>query len=181
MDGGDSFTEVDQHEALVHEVERSLGQVVLDDVVPANLHIGRAQALLQPPDIEVGGQDVPGRSDSLGHPSRDRSPARPDVEAPPSVGYPEAHQVTDRDRVKQRGQRVEPVSGLGCFVFEEIVGVAHGSLAASSMANSLAHEIGGWNGGPPPPGRTHNSAFRPWISHTGQLSAKCQTAAECLL
>jgi hypothetical protein len=74
----------------VDQVESTLRRrVIIGDVMLHNLD-ARADALGEPGDVDVGGDDEPGWAHPLGEPVRHRGTACADLPAPPARGMPRA-------------------------------------------------------------------------------------------
>src|SRR5919204_2691926 len=88
-----------QHAAGVHEVERSLLELILDDVVHAHLEIGTVQRL-QETRVDVRRDDAPSGPHLATQPCRNRAAPTADLQTVPSLADTQSLEMTDRARVK---------------------------------------------------------------------------------
>ena len=103
----------------MNEVEVVARRGVRPSVVTANLErlplCGR-----HPRRVDVGRQDVPLPSDPYGQPSRDRGTSGTDLPATPPRRDTQPVDVPERAGVEQCRQRLEPLTGLGLPVVEQV-------------------------------------------------------------
>jgi hypothetical protein len=107
----------------VDEVELALAQVVLEQIVDADLEV-RVRELGHPSRVEVRRHHASVGCDAVAQPRRDRAAAGADLQAAPPRRHPTRLELTDRPRVEELLERVQPlaldrervVEGVGLLV-----------------------------------------------------------------
>ena len=102
---------------------------------------GARESLLQPANVEIGGDHVARLTDACRQPARHGTTTGSDLQAAPPFGHTDIFQMAERDRIEERGERPEPVPGLERFVVEEILGIGHESrnlVRSGAQAERLA-------------------------------------------
>ena len=113
-----------QHEPLVDDVPRPVGDGVGDQVELTDLQLWAA-VVAEPPRVEIRRHDLTSGPDLAGQPTGDRPAAGADLQASGAGADAEPLQVADRDGVEGLVQAVEAIGGLRLAVGQQVVGLPH--------------------------------------------------------
>jgi hypothetical protein len=108
---------MNQQQAGVHEIERSLRRRVHPHVVTADLV---ARGVVHPGGIDVGGKDLTVRSHLLSQPGQEGGSAGAHLPDPPTRPQPERGKVAKRRRVEQLRQGVEALTRLHLPIVQQV-------------------------------------------------------------
>ena len=101
----------------MNEVELVLGQIVLEQVVDADVEV-RARALGDPSRVEVGREHAPLGPDAVAQPRGDRTVTGANLQAAPPRPHTARLEVADRARVEEQLEQVQPLALHGQRVVE---------------------------------------------------------------
>src|SRR4051812_2401799 len=108
-----------EDEAGVREIECPVRKWPCDDVVAAHLDVGEAKCL-EKTRVDVGGQYVTRRADTLRQPTGDCAQAAADLEARPPIRDARSKKMTDGVRIVEIGECCEPRTRVRCGVVEYV-------------------------------------------------------------
>jgi len=108
----------------------------LRDVALADFDVGRVD-VAEEPHIEVGGDDLSGRTHALGEPARHRTATGADLEAAPAFGHPERIELAECGRVIELLDQSQPDEFFVVGVVAEEVFVALGVVLSQWNPRSV--------------------------------------------
>jgi hypothetical protein len=117
-----------QQQAHMHEVELSVGQLVLHHVVYADLQV-RPRQLAQHRGVHVGRHHLAFGADALGQPGRDRAAAGGNLEAPPAPLDAGEVELPPGSRIELRLECPEPLALQRAGVVEGVCRVVRSGHA----------------------------------------------------
>ena len=124
------------------EVEGVPGQLVGDEVQPADLQAGR-RGLLQQAHVEVHGDHAAGVADPPGEPAGERAAARAGVEAVPALADAERLRAADARRVVTRLEQRQPAPRLLPRVRQRVARLAEAARPCLRCAQGVLLRRGG--------------------------------------